>query len=46
MPLRDLLFEHLIYKLMLLYDGQPRKLGRLDLNGVHGSAATTYVLHL
>jgi hypothetical protein len=46
MPLRDLFLEHLIYKLVLLYDGQARELGRLDLNGVHGPATATNVLHL
>lgn len=46
MPLRNLLLEHLIHKLMLLYDGQTCELGRLDFNGVHGSASAADVLHL
>jgi hypothetical protein len=46
MPLRNLLLEHLIHKLMLLYNRQPLEFGRLDFNGVHGPAAAAYVLDL
>jgi hypothetical protein len=46
MPLRNLLLEHLIHKLVLFYHRQPLKLGRLNFNGVHGPAAAAYVLDL
>jgi hypothetical protein len=46
MPPRNLLLEHLIHKLMLLDDRQPRKLARLDFDGVHGAAAAADILDL
>jgi hypothetical protein len=46
MPLRNLLFQHLINKFMLFDDRQALELGRLDRYGVHGATSTAYVLHL
>lgn len=46
MPTRNFLLEHLIHKLMLLYDRQARELARLNLNGVHGAAPAADVLDL
>jgi hypothetical protein len=46
MPLRDLLLEHLIHKLMLFNHRQPLELGRFNFDGVHGPASAAYVLDL
>lgn len=46
MPLRNLLFQHLIHHLMLLNHRQALELCRLDFQRIHGATATAYVLHL
>jgi hypothetical protein len=46
MPLCDLLLQHLVDQLVLLDYRQALKLGRLNLDRVHRSAATADVLYL
>ena len=46
MPLCNLLLQHLIHQLMLFDDRQALELRRLNLDRIHGTAATADILDL